>query len=272
MPQDQLPVTLPDLRGADLAPKGTSPLASPAAAAWRNVACPTCGRPAAAGRRHHGHVRRLLLVLLPLLLAERRRSQAFDPEVVKRWMPVDQYVGGVEHAILHLLYSRFFTKVLHDMGLIDFAEPFTRLLNQGQVINAGQGDEQVAGQRRRPGRSRSTGSAWTPSARRSCSPVRPRTTSTGRTCRPGSSAEVPAARLPAGRRRGVRSGRGRGVRGRRPAARHPSLHRRDHRVAGLAALQRRRRPRHGTRQRDAQGDRRRLRAAPIRPCARRSSS
>jgi leucyl-tRNA synthetase len=61
----------------------------------------------------------------------------FDPEAVRRWMPAHQYVGGVEHAILHLLYSRFFTKVLHDMGMIDFVEPFSALLNQGQVINRG---------------------------------------------------------------------------------------------------------------------------------------
>jgi leucyl-tRNA synthetase len=61
----------------------------------------------------------------------------FDPDDVRRWAPVDLYVGGVEHAILHLLYSRFFVKVLHDMGLVDFREPFTRLLNQGQVINGG---------------------------------------------------------------------------------------------------------------------------------------
>ncbi len=61
----------------------------------------------------------------------------FDPEAVRRWMPADQYVGGVEHAILHLLYSRFFTKALHDMGMVDFVEPFQALLNQGQVINQG---------------------------------------------------------------------------------------------------------------------------------------
>jgi leucyl-tRNA synthetase len=61
----------------------------------------------------------------------------FDPEAVRTWMPVAQYVGGVEHAILHLLYSRFVTKVLHDMGMIDFVEPFAALMNQGQVINQG---------------------------------------------------------------------------------------------------------------------------------------
>ncbi len=61
----------------------------------------------------------------------------FDPDDVRRWMPVAQYVGGVEHAILHLLYMRFFTKVLHDMGMVDFDEPMQRLLNQGQVINQG---------------------------------------------------------------------------------------------------------------------------------------
>jgi len=61
----------------------------------------------------------------------------FDPAEVRRWAPVDMYVGGVEHAILHLLYSRFFTKILYDMGLLDFTEPFTRLINQGQVINHG---------------------------------------------------------------------------------------------------------------------------------------
>lgn len=64
-------------------------------------------------------------------------GRPFDPDSVGRWMPVDQYTGGVEHAILHLLYSRFFTKVLHDMGLVPFTEPFPRLMNQGQVIYGG---------------------------------------------------------------------------------------------------------------------------------------
>jgi len=64
-------------------------------------------------------------------------TQAFDQDLVRRWMPMDQYVGGVEHAVLHLLYSRFFTKALFDVGLVDFEEPFTALLNQGVVINRG---------------------------------------------------------------------------------------------------------------------------------------
>ena len=70
--------------------------------------------------------------------ARRRYENApFDVEAVRRWCPIDLYVGGVEHAILHLLYSRFFTKVLYDMGMLDFTEPFTGLVNQGQVINQG---------------------------------------------------------------------------------------------------------------------------------------
>jgi leucyl-tRNA synthetase len=66
-------------------------------------------------------------------LDPRNDSQAFDPDLAKRWLPVDQYVGGVTHAILHLLYARFFTKVLHDMGMVEVVEPFARLLNQGMV-------------------------------------------------------------------------------------------------------------------------------------------
>jgi leucyl-tRNA synthetase len=70
-------------------------------------------------------------------LSPNDETQAFDPEAVQRWMPVDHYTGGIEHAILHLLYSRFITKVLNDMGMIAFREPFPTLLNQGLVIMEG---------------------------------------------------------------------------------------------------------------------------------------
>ncbi len=128
-------MVLPDLRGADLAPKGVSPLA--AATDWVNVRVPEVRRPGAPGHRHDGHVRGLVVVRVPVLLARTTTGGPFRSEDVNRWAPVDLYVGGVEHAILHLLYARFFTKVLQDLGLIDFDEPFTRLMNQGQVINGG---------------------------------------------------------------------------------------------------------------------------------------
>jgi len=134
VPEDQLPVVLPDLRGADLAPKGVSPLA--AAADWVNVECPKCG----------GAALRDTDTMDTFVDSSwyqfRYCSPGFEEgpfraEDVDRWAPVDLYVGGVEHAILHLLYARFFTKVLQDMGLLKFGEPFTRLINQGQVINGG---------------------------------------------------------------------------------------------------------------------------------------
>ena len=135
VPYEDLPVRLPDnIAGAALKPAGVSPLA--AAEDWVNVACPTCGGPA---KRDSDTMDTFvdsswyfLRYLDPSL-----ETGPFDPEVAREWAPVDQYVGGVEHAILHLLYARFFTKVLHDMGMLDFVEPFTALLNQGQVINGG---------------------------------------------------------------------------------------------------------------------------------------
>jgi len=134
VPDDQLPVVLPDLRGQDLAPKGVSPLA--AAEDWVNTECPKCG---GAARRDTDTMDTFVDSSWYFLryCSPGYLHGPFDVEAVRRWAPVDLYVGGVEHAILHLMYSRFFIKVLHDMGMIDFAEPFTRLLNQGQVINQG---------------------------------------------------------------------------------------------------------------------------------------
>lgn len=134
VPDDQLPVVLPDLRGAELSPKGTSPLAS--ATDWVNVDCPKCGGPA---KRDADTMDTFVDSSWYFFryCSPNEESAPFDPATVARWMPSAQYVGGVEHAILHLLYSRFFTKVLQDMGLVDFPEPFLRLMNQGQVINEG---------------------------------------------------------------------------------------------------------------------------------------
>ncbi|MDX6739912.1 leucine--tRNA ligase [Actinocorallia sp. A-T 12471] len=135
VPDEDLPVTLPaDLRGADLAPKGISPLA--AAAAWVNVDCPKCGGPA---KRDTDTMDTFVDSSWYFLryTSPGYTDGPFDPAKVKQWMPADQYIGGIEHAVMHLLYCRFFTKVLYDMGMVDFTEPFRRLLNQGQVINQG---------------------------------------------------------------------------------------------------------------------------------------
>ncbi|MGA8208620.1 MAG: leucine--tRNA ligase [Nocardioidaceae bacterium] len=136
VPDDQLPVVLPDLRGADLKPKGTSPLG--AASDWVDVACPACGGPAGRDTDTMDTFVDSSWYFLRYC-SPGFEDGPFDVEAVRRWMPAEQYVGGVEHAILHLLYSRFFTKVLHDMGMVDFVEPFTALLNQGEVINEGRG-------------------------------------------------------------------------------------------------------------------------------------
>ncbi len=134
VPQSQLPVELPDAKGLDLKPKGTSPLG--AATDWVNVACPKCSAPA---KRDADTMDTFVDSSWYFLryTSVNNHDVAFDKKSVETWLPVDQYVGGVTHAILHLLYSRFFTKVLHDLGLLNFTEPFTRLLNQGMVLMDG---------------------------------------------------------------------------------------------------------------------------------------
>ncbi len=134
VPDDQLPVTLPDLRGSSLRPLGTSPLAS--ATDWVNVECPKCGGPATRDTDTMDTFVDSSWYFFRYCSPDYTEGP-FDPAEVAKWMPVAQYVGGVEHAILHLLYSRFFTKVLNDLGLVDFNEPFKALMNQGQVINQG---------------------------------------------------------------------------------------------------------------------------------------
>ncbi len=134
MPESDLPVRLPDAAGLDLKPKGSSPLG--AAEDWVNVACPNCG---GAARRDSDTMDTFVDSSWYYLryLNPNDDTKAFDMAEAEKWMPVDQYVGGVEHAILHLLYSRFITKVLFDLGYLSFTEPFTSLLNQGMVIMDG---------------------------------------------------------------------------------------------------------------------------------------
>jgi leucyl-tRNA synthetase len=134
VPDDQLPVLLPELRGADLKPKGTSPLG--AATDWVEVTCPTCGGPA---RRDSDTMDTFVDSSWYFLrfVSPRDEDRAFDTGLANAWGPVDLYVGGDEHAVLHLLYARFFTKALRDMGLVDWDEPFSAYLSQGKVINEG---------------------------------------------------------------------------------------------------------------------------------------
>lgn len=126
--EKDLPVVLPE--EADLMEGGKSPLG--ALDSFVNAPCPACGAP---GRRETDTMDTFVESswYFERYCSPDDDTAIFEPGAVKYWMPVDQYIGGVEHAVMHLLYSRYFTRVLHDMGLVDFKEPFTRLLTQGMV-------------------------------------------------------------------------------------------------------------------------------------------
>ena len=132
VPENQLPVLLPE--DVDFSVVGKSPITT--SKTFKDTVCPVCG----------GHAVRetdtmdtfICSSWYYLRYADARNSEKpFDKDLVNKWLPVDQYVGGIEHAILHLLYSRFFTKALKDMGLLDFDEPFKNLLTQGMVLKDG---------------------------------------------------------------------------------------------------------------------------------------
>jgi leucyl-tRNA synthetase len=134
VPAEQLPLQLPDAKGLDLKPKGQSPLA--AATDWVNTKCPHCAGPALRDTDTMDTFVDSSWYFLRYP-SSTNHNEPFSRADIDTWLPVDQYVGGVTHAILHLLYSRFFTKVLHDIGMLSFNEPFTRLLNQGMVVMDG---------------------------------------------------------------------------------------------------------------------------------------
>jgi leucyl-tRNA synthetase len=132
VPEDQLPVLLPDVE--DYAPKGRSPLA--AAEDWVNTTCPACGTPA---KRETDTMDTFVDSSWYFLryCDARNDDAAWDPQVLAEWMPVDQYIGGIEHAILHLMYARFFIKALADLGHLSFQEPFAALFSQGMITRDG---------------------------------------------------------------------------------------------------------------------------------------
>jgi leucyl-tRNA synthetase len=132
VPDDQLPVALPKI--AEFSGRGDSPLAH--VPEFVNVPCPKCGAPA---RRETDTMDTFVdsSWYFYRFADPRNDTQAFDPAKVKYWLPVDFYCGGIEHAILHLIYSRFFARVFRDLGMVEHSEPFTQLLTQGMVLKDG---------------------------------------------------------------------------------------------------------------------------------------
>jgi len=132
VPEADLPVVLPDI--TDYTPKGRAPLA--AAEDWVNVSCPSCGGAATRETDTMDTFVDSSWYFLRYCDAGNDKA-AWDPATLRRWMPVDQYIGGVEHAILHLLYARFFCKALTDLGHLDVQEPFAALFTQGMITRDG---------------------------------------------------------------------------------------------------------------------------------------
>ena len=132
VPEDQLPVLLP--KDVDFSVVGKSPITT--SKTFKDTVCPVCG--AHAVRETDTMDTFVCSSWYYLRYADAKNSkECFNKDKVNHWLPVDQYVGGIEHAILHLLYSRFFTKALRDCGLLDFDEPFKNLLTQGMVLKDG---------------------------------------------------------------------------------------------------------------------------------------
>ncbi|MDO8614575.1 MAG: leucine--tRNA ligase [Dehalococcoidia bacterium] len=129
VPEGQLPVLLPE--DAAFKPTGESPLARHEG--FVNTACPRCGGPA---RRETDTMDTFMDSNWYFIryLSPRHDKAPFDPDLGRKWLPVDQYTGGAEHAVMHLLYARFFWKVIRDLGLVQGNEPFRRLFNQGQIL------------------------------------------------------------------------------------------------------------------------------------------
>ena len=193
VPYEQLPVKLPKV--TTFTGRGDSPLAQ--VPEFVNTTCPKCGGPA---RRETDTMDTFVDSSWYFLrfCDPHNTDLPFDPKAAAYWMPVDFYSGGVEHAILHLLYSRFFTRVLRDVGLVQFDEPFKRLLTQGMVLKNGAGDVEVQRQRRRS--RRHAGQV----RRRCAAPLRDvrraaREGSGVDRCRPRGQLPLPAPRLAAGR-------------------------------------------------------------------------
>ena len=134
VPEDQLPVTLPDVENYQPTGTGESPLA--AITEWVNTTCPKCGGPAKRETNTMPQWAGSCWYFLRYADPDNDTALA-DPEKLAYWLPVDLYVGGIEHAVLHLLYSRFYIKFLYDIGVVDFDEPFVRLFNQGMVTKDG---------------------------------------------------------------------------------------------------------------------------------------